>query len=657
MSTVDFMPNQSPRQSPLLVGGIDLTPLEDGVIAYSYVRFSGKKQAKGDSLRRQIEMAEAYCARRRWNLNTATYRDLGVSAYRGKNALVGNLGEFLKAIESEAVKPGSALIVESIDRISRQGIDEGWDLIKKILKAGILLVTLSPEREFDVSATKSLSKGALEIQLILERAAEESERKSVRGTAVNNQRKKLAREVGMTITKSLPAWVVEIGGKRLNDPVKAAAVKQIYKLAAAGYGASRIIRRLRDDGVAPLGRSGQWNRGYVRLLLGDRRVLGEHQPMRADGKTDGEPIRNYYEPVVTEEQWSLVQGVLRSRNATDKGRRAAASVAPEQVGRLYHDGLSVSKIAAQLQISRPRVYRILCELGLHDKPKDNGNRPIHLFSGLLCNARDGQAYYVKENTKQGRPYRLLVAAGAIEKKTGASFGFRADVFERAILKCLSEIKPQQILKADKGGEDVGKLEQELAGIAVELEKAKVTLYEKGISATLSDYISHLEKRHEDVSARKQAAEIKKARPGSASWEEAQSLIDILDKAEDRQEILTRLKAELRRIVSSIQVLVTAISQYRIAYVQVWFSTEPETYRAYQIFYNWARNRGKVQRPARWTVLSCKIGKPKDRRDVHLWDRGEEIREPKVWERIVREMQLAYTTEYLGELLAEGEPID
>ena len=86
------------------------------------------------------------------------------------------------------------LLVESFDRISRQGIDEGYDLIKGILKAGVRIVTLSPEREFDASATKSLSKGVLEIRLILERAAEESERKSDRvGAAWDADTRRAAR--------------------------------------------------------------------------------------------------------------------------------------------------------------------------------------------------------------------------------------------------------------------------------------------------------------------------------------------------------------------------------------------------------------------------------------------------------------------------------
>jgi Resolvase, N terminal domain len=64
--------------------------------AYSYIRFSTPAQAEGDSLHRQIKLAEAYCRRRGWRLSKDSYRDLGVSARKGKNALVGRLGEFLR---------------------------------------------------------------------------------------------------------------------------------------------------------------------------------------------------------------------------------------------------------------------------------------------------------------------------------------------------------------------------------------------------------------------------------------------------------------------------------------------------------------------------------------------------------------------------------
>src|SRR5437016_5712371 len=219
-------------------------------VAFSYVRFSSRKQEQGDSRRRQTDLAEAYCQRRGWTLSQKSYQDLGVSAFRGKNALVGNLGEFLKAVQSEAVPPGSVLIVESLDRISRQGIDEGYDVVKRILKAGIRLVTLAPEREFDASATKSLSKGALEIQLILERAAEESERKSERITAAwAARRKKARRGEDVVVAGPLPSWIEKKGSKLHLIPERAAVVRRIFNLAASGYGRSRIVQTLKAEGV------------------------------------------------------------------------------------------------------------------------------------------------------------------------------------------------------------------------------------------------------------------------------------------------------------------------------------------------------------------------------------------------------------------------
>src|SRR5262249_4375800 len=158
----------------------------------------------------------------------------GVSAFKGMNALVGNLGVFLDAVKRGLVPPGSVLICESLDRISRQGIDEGYDLIKRILKAGIVIVRLSPEREFDISATKSLTKGALEIQLILERAAEESETKSERvGDAWREKRRRAragetqrpTKRMGTgsrVVTHRLPAWVERRGDRLVAIPERRA---------------------------------------------------------------------------------------------------------------------------------------------------------------------------------------------------------------------------------------------------------------------------------------------------------------------------------------------------------------------------------------------------------------------------------------------------
>jgi DNA invertase Pin-like site-specific DNA recombinase len=82
-----------------------------GGIAFSYLRFSTPEQASGDSRRRQLAMAEKYATDHHLKLDRQlSFRDLGVSAFRGKNAKEGALRAFLEAIEHNLVPKGSFLL-------------------------------------------------------------------------------------------------------------------------------------------------------------------------------------------------------------------------------------------------------------------------------------------------------------------------------------------------------------------------------------------------------------------------------------------------------------------------------------------------------------------------------------------------------------------
>jgi Resolvase, N terminal domain len=66
--------------------------------AYSYIRFSSPQQMQGDSLRRQTEASEEYAAAHGLRLDySLNLRDLGVSAYRGRNSTEGALAGFMTA--------------------------------------------------------------------------------------------------------------------------------------------------------------------------------------------------------------------------------------------------------------------------------------------------------------------------------------------------------------------------------------------------------------------------------------------------------------------------------------------------------------------------------------------------------------------------------
>src|SRR5258707_23693 len=118
--------------------------------AYSYQRFSSLKQSKGDSVRRQTEARERYLiAHPDLVLNDTLRIDAGVSGFRGKNRQDGTaLAAFLASVESGQVKSGSVLIIESLDRLSRDQINRALRTFMDILEAGVRIVTLSPEREY-----------------------------------------------------------------------------------------------------------------------------------------------------------------------------------------------------------------------------------------------------------------------------------------------------------------------------------------------------------------------------------------------------------------------------------------------------------------------------------------------------------------------------
>ena len=71
-----------------------------------------------------------------------------MSAFRGANAKVGALAEFLEVIRIGRVLRGSVIIIESIDRLSRNEVGEALQLFISILNSGVSIVTREPRRTY-----------------------------------------------------------------------------------------------------------------------------------------------------------------------------------------------------------------------------------------------------------------------------------------------------------------------------------------------------------------------------------------------------------------------------------------------------------------------------------------------------------------------------
>jgi len=259
--------------------------------AYSYLRFSTPEQAKGDSATRQTLAALRWCERHGIELDTElTFRDEGISAFEGTNAEKG-LGAFRRAVENGDVPRGSYLLVESLDRLSRQSARKASRLMEEIVERGITVVDLSDgEREYSADALDKDPLLMVMMVLRFTRAHEESALKSVRVAAARERgRRKFASSEPLTqpYTRQLPGWL------RWNDdtkkieaiPERAAVVKKIFKLADKGVGQHSIAGWLNENAGEPWGRGkrkgARWHRSYVRKILTNPAVVGTFTPHTA----------------------------------------------------------------------------------------------------------------------------------------------------------------------------------------------------------------------------------------------------------------------------------------------------------------------------------------------------------------------------------------
>lgn len=259
--------------------------------AYSYLRFSSRKQEKGDSLRRQTSLRDAWLLKKGLTLDDSlTIQDLGVSAFRGKNLAKGALAGFVQAVQQGRVPVGSYLVIEKLDRFSRDDADEATIIFTRLLKAGITIVTLEPEKEWTAEAIKGFGVIELVLQFVL--SNQESQKRSERlGAAWREKKKNAAKQL---VSKRGPSWLRydDASGRHLKAPEKTAQVKRIFDLAEKGYGSGQIAKLFNKEKVPSLLWGNGWHGASVLKLLRSRTVLGEYQPCRItpQGPKRREPV-------------------------------------------------------------------------------------------------------------------------------------------------------------------------------------------------------------------------------------------------------------------------------------------------------------------------------------------------------------------------------
>ena len=286
-------------------------------LAYSYVRFSSQQQAKGDSFRRQTKAAREYCEKHGLQLADLTLHDLGLSAYSGTHYEQGALGDFVRAVQQGKVAQDSYLIVESLDRLSREEVDIAFSRFASILRANINIVTLQDGKQFTRESLKNTTDILTSI-LVMLRAFEESDIKAKRIKAARDEKHRQARENKKPTGYRPPDWIKLENGSYQLIPERAAIIKRIFQLNNDGLGAIAISRLLNEEKIPAWGRSKTgWQTSYIKKILKARTVLGEYQPHLVINKVrtpEGEPISGFYPAVIDPNTFKLAQLTMAARS-------------------------------------------------------------------------------------------------------------------------------------------------------------------------------------------------------------------------------------------------------------------------------------------------------------------------------------------------------
>ena len=535
-------------------------------LAYSYLRFSSPQQAAGDSLRRQADGRETWLAARPGvRLDTSlVLEDKGRSAFKRQNWDTYALARFVEHVKSGRVEPGSYLLVENLDRLSREDAGEAVQLFLTIVNAGVVVVQLSPVvMEFK----RPVEAFALMYAIMeLSRGHSESAIKSERCRAAWARKNK---EAGARpVTRRLPGWVrLAESGRRVLDPGGAAAVRRMFALARAGHSALGIARLFNAEGVPVLGRTvvkGRavaWSAPTVYQILVSRATVGEYVPYRTTKRADkpaGEPVPGYYPPVVDEETFHAARAALAVRGQVGRGR---------------------------------------------------GGKHVNLFAGLLKDARDGGALSYSHKAGQCD----LIPVGAAHGGKTRWVSFPAAVFETAVLDRLAEVTAADV--QGEAGDPERKVEA-LAGRHAEAA-AKVAFYRakcdesEDAHAVFADTAVEWERKRKELAAEVAEAQRDAASPLAEGWGEFRSLAALLA-ADPSDELRVRVRAALRRAVEGVHCLIVARGRSKLAAVRVQF--RGGRHRDYAIEYTPGRSNQNVKRPGRYEARDLALPPGRDLRD-------------------------------------------
>ena len=271
--------------------------------------------------------------------------DEGVSAFKNANiSAESNLGKFLQDVRGRKYGKGDALIVTSLDRLSRRS---SWseNTIQFIVTSDIVI--------YDISTGLVLKKddnfSKILMEIILQRSHNESLMKSVRAKVAWENKVARAALSGEVVSNRMPFWLENVDGKYSVISEQAKIVIKCFKWYVEGLSTGEIIRKINDP---------KWQMVKVSRLIRDRRLLGEHK------RSNNEVVPNVYPIIVESNLFATANRMMDAVMIPKKKPAEKMEYVPEvvkQIFTLYDSGVGTGTIVKNIEPgwSTVNVLRVL----------------------------------------------------------------------------------------------------------------------------------------------------------------------------------------------------------------------------------------------------------------------------------------------------------
>ena len=257
---------------------------------------------------------------------------------------MGNLGAFLRAVEDGTVPKGSWLLVESLDRLSREWPAEASYRMQGIIREGVAIVDLSDNGRVYNTAALNSPDGLMYLMAMLLSFARGNQESALKGMRVAQKyaekRRVFATNAKLTqpYTRRLPGWIRWNASTCEYEEIedRTALLRWMFEMADSDVGVHRITARLNETKADTWGAGGwkatRWHKSYVRKLLSNKAAIGifvPHKVTKVAGKRTKEripqePITHRFPVAVDRELFERVNARLSITRA--RGRNAKAPV-------------------------------------------------------------------------------------------------------------------------------------------------------------------------------------------------------------------------------------------------------------------------------------------------------------------------------------------